>query len=43
MHIESKNQNAKRRIETKNIPYFIFELKKSLERSLYEEDQFFFF
>ena len=29
MHIESKNQNTKRRIETKNIPYFIFELKNS--------------
>ena len=26
-HIESKNQNIKRRMETKNIPYFIFELK----------------
>ena len=27
MHTESKNQNTKRRMETKNIPYFIFELK----------------
>ena len=26
-HIESKNQNTKRRMEAKNIPYFIFELK----------------
>ena len=26
-HIESKNQNTKRRMVTKNIPYFIFELK----------------
>ena len=26
-HIESKNQNTKRRMETKNIFYFIFELK----------------
>ena len=26
-HIESKNQNTKRRVKTKNIPYFIFELK----------------
>ena len=27
MHIKSKNQNTKRRMETKNVPYFIFELK----------------
>ena len=27
MHIKSKNQNTKRRMEAKNIPYFIFELK----------------
>ena len=27
MHIESKNQNTKRRMETKYILYFIFELK----------------
>ena len=27
MHIESKNQNTKRRMETKDILYFIFELK----------------
>ena len=26
-HIQSKNLNTKRRMETKNIPYFIFELK----------------
>ena len=27
MHIENKNQNVKRRIETKNIYFLIFELK----------------
>ena len=27
MHIKSKNQNIKRRMETKNISYFTFELK----------------
>ena len=27
MHIESKNQNTKRRMETKNMPFFIFKLK----------------
>ena len=27
MHIESKNQNTKRRMETKNMHFFIFELK----------------
>ena len=27
MHIENKNKNTKRRIETKNIHFFIFELK----------------
>ena len=26
-HIESKNQNTKRRMVAKNIPYFIFKLK----------------
>ena len=26
-YVESKNQNTKRRMETENIPYFIFELK----------------
>ena len=29
MHIDSKNQNAKKRVETKNILYFHFPLKKS--------------
>ena len=27
MHSESKNQNTKRRMEIKNVAYFIFELK----------------
>ena len=27
MHIESKNQNIKRTMETKNILFFIFELQ----------------
>ena len=27
IHIESKNQNTKGRIETKNIQFFIYELK----------------
>ena len=29
MHTENKNQNSKRRIETKNIHFFIFGLKNS--------------
>ena len=29
MHVESENQNTKRRIETKNIPYFCFWIKQS--------------
>ena len=27
MHVESKNQNTKRRVETKSIPYFCFWIK----------------
>ena len=34
MHIESKNQNTKRKMETKNIHFFIFELKNLRTLSL---------
>ena len=32
MHMESKTQNTKRRMETKNIHYFIFELKNPMKK-----------
>ena len=35
MHIESKNQNTKRKMETKNIHFFIFELKNLRTLSLW--------
>ena len=34
MHIESKNQNTKGKMETKNIHFFIFELKNLRTLSL---------
>ena len=35
MHIESKNQNTKGKMETKNIHFFIFELKNLRTLSLW--------
>ena len=40
MHIESRNQNTKRKIETKNI-LFCFRIKKILEGQFYGEGQFY--
>ena len=37
MHIESKNQNTKSKMKTKNIHFFIFELENP-RMLVYEED-----
>ena len=43
MHIDRKNQNTKRRVETKNIPYSLFSClnKKVLDGCFYQEGWFY--